>query len=225
MRHFILYFCLVLATICGLEQTALAQPTKIGGNLDYSNPKEYTIADIVVTGVQYTDINTIKLFSGLQKGEKILIPGDEITTAIKNLWRQQLFADVSIYAAEFRGSDVFLVIDLVEMPRLAGVRYINLKKSEIESIIEVTDLVRGRIVNENLITTTKNRIMEYLIEKGYYNATITIESVPSSLENSVDLNVKVNKNGRVKIDAINFVFEGDTSAVNQRLLKRSMKDT
>ncbi|MEO0403443.1 MAG: POTRA domain-containing protein, partial [Bacteroidota bacterium] len=39
------------------------------------------------------------------------------------------------------------------------------------------------------------------------------------------LNVRVNKNGRVKIDHINFVFEGDSSALKEKLLKRSMKET
>ena len=42
---------------------------------DYSSPTEYNLAGISVTGIKYLDENTLISISGLEVGEKILIPG------------------------------------------------------------------------------------------------------------------------------------------------------
>ena len=202
---------------------AWAQPTQIGGKIDYAQPKDYTIANIVVTGVEFTDINTIKLFSGLQIGDKITVPGDDISNAIRNLWRQQLFADVAIYAGEIRGDDIYLVIDLVEMPRLSTYIFPGLRKSERENIREETDLIAGRIVNENLIKTTKNRIIDYYVDKGFFNVEVEIKSRPDlNVDNNVILEIFIDKKDRVKISAINVYGNEEIEA---KKLLRSMKET
>ena len=202
---------------------ATSQPTQIGGVLDYENPQEYLVAGITVTGVQYTDINTIKLFAGIKEGDRITVPGDKITTAIKNLWRQQLFADVAVYAAEIRGSDIYLVIDLKEMPRMSQYRIAGVKKSEKENIREATDLFRGRIVNENLITTTRNQIIDYYIDKGFYNAEVEIKAeVDETIDNSVKLLIDIRRNERVKISSIN-IYGADK--LDETKILRSMRET
>jgi outer membrane protein insertion porin family len=64
---------------------------KIGDDssaVDYSNPKEYEIAGITVTGVKYLDENALKILSGLSVGEKVKVPGDKFSKAIENLWKQ-----------------------------------------------------------------------------------------------------------------------------------------
>ena len=142
----------LLLTICTMlfALVAFAQPTKLGKTVDYSNPHEYRIAGITVTGAAFTDVQAVKLFSGLQVGDRINIPGDEITKAVKTLWDQQLFADIAIYAAETRGEDIYLVIDVVEMPRLSKYSFTGIKRSERENLKEKISLMRGKIVNENL---------------------------------------------------------------------------
>ena len=49
---------------------------------DYSNPKEYTISSITVSGTKYLDKNTLISISGLEIGEKIIIPGEDISLAL-----------------------------------------------------------------------------------------------------------------------------------------------
>ena len=88
--------------------------TIIGNQIDYAAPLNYRIAGITVLGAEFTDVQAVKLFSGLQEGDEITIPGDAITDAIRKLWKQRLFTDIGIYAAEFRGNEVFLVISLKE---------------------------------------------------------------------------------------------------------------
>ena len=62
--------------------------------LDLSIPQNYRIGGITVLGAEYTDVQAVKLFSALQIGANITIPGDDIGRAIKNLWDQDLFADI-----------------------------------------------------------------------------------------------------------------------------------
>ena len=47
-----------------------------GPVMDYAFPSEYEIGGITVSGTEYTDPNAVKLFSGLQVGQKITVPGD-----------------------------------------------------------------------------------------------------------------------------------------------------
>ena len=71
--------------------------------IDYANPKEYEIGGITVSGVKYLDANVLKHMSGLEIGEKILIPSEDITKAIEKLWKQGLFSDINISATKFQG--------------------------------------------------------------------------------------------------------------------------
>jgi len=52
-------------------------------NIDYNQPKDYTIGGITVSGVKFLDGNVLIMLSGLTIGEKIKIPGDKITDAVK----------------------------------------------------------------------------------------------------------------------------------------------
>ena len=63
-----------------------SQPNQI--NLSYSNPQEFTIAEINVEGAEYLDKIALVSISGLKVGDKIKIPGDGISAAIKKLWKQ-----------------------------------------------------------------------------------------------------------------------------------------
>ncbi|MCH2199044.1 MAG: outer membrane protein assembly factor BamA [Flavobacteriales bacterium] len=209
--------------VCHLALFASAQVTRLGEVVDYSLPSNYTVAGVTVTGVEFSDVQAIKLFAGIQVGQEITVPGDDITQAIRNLWRQQLFSDISIYAAEVRGTEIFLVIDLKEMPRLGRYNFPGLKRSERESLRELLDLYSGRIVNENLIATTKKKIIDHYIDKGFLNADVTVTTEPyDEIENSVKMAIKVDKGQRVKISEINFV---GVEEMSEKKLARSMKET
>ena len=75
--------------------------------LDYSAPKTYEIGGIMVNGADHLNNNTLISISGLEVGEKIKIPGDNITSAITKLWKQGLFADVNITIEKIDGEVVF----------------------------------------------------------------------------------------------------------------------
>ena len=89
----------------------------IGSDLspfDYSRPRDYEIGGVKVSGIKYLDENVIIMLSGLSVGDKIKVPGDRITEAIRKLWDQGLFEDVAITATNIQGGLIFLSIDLKE---------------------------------------------------------------------------------------------------------------
>lgn len=73
-------------------------------------PKKYEIGGIKVEGVKnYEDYVLIGL-SGLSVGQTIVVPGDDITTAVKRYWRHGLFSDVQILAEKIVGDKIYLKI-------------------------------------------------------------------------------------------------------------------
>lgn len=213
----------ILFLVFGVFASLNAQVSRIGKVVDYSRPSDYTVAGITVIGAEYTDVQAIKLFTGIQVGDQITVPGDDIAKAIRNLWRQQLFSDVAVYAAEVRGEDIYLVIEVSEMPRLGRYTFPGLKRGDREKLREKIDLIRGRIVNENLKATTRRKILDYYIDKGYFNAKVEIGTEPyESVENSVTLVINVDRGERIKISDINFL---GAEALSERKLARSMKET
>lgn len=191
--------------------------------LSISSPKEYEIGGITITGSDNLDNQIITLISGLQVGDKITLPGDETTKAIKNLWRQKLFDDVGIYVTEIKGSLIFLEIRLTELPKLSKYGIRGIKKSKQSSLREELDLSAGAIVTENLIISTQNTAREYFVEKGYLNTEVTVVKRPDTTRgNSVILEIAIDKGEKVKIQEINII---GNNKLTDKEVRRSMKET
>ncbi|MBM71851.1 MAG: outer membrane protein assembly factor BamA [Crocinitomicaceae bacterium] len=207
---------LLVAPLLGQSQTS--EPI-----LDLSIPQNYRVAGLTVLGAEYTDVQAVKLFSALQVGNTITIPGEEIPRAIRNLWDQDLFSDIQIEVAELRESDIYLIINVKELPRLTRYSIYGVNRSEQETIRETIDLMTGRIVNENVVATATKRIKEYYIDKGYLDIGVDIiQELDSSFENGTIVRVRIDKGDKVKIGQIN--LEGVT-ALELKKLKRKMKNT
>jgi outer membrane protein insertion porin family len=219
MKKTTFFLLLCSISLIGSGQTTISEENKY----DFSSIREYEIGGITVSGTKNFDTQTILLFSGLTIGEKINIPGDKISAAIKNLWEQKLFSDVIINAAEIRGNVIFLNIELKERARLSRFSFDGVSKSEADNLREKIELIRGTVVNENLINTTTNTIRNYYVEKGFLRTLVIITQIPDTiLENSVALRIKVDKGRKVKINEI--YFDG-ISAFSEKKLQRSMKKT
>lgn len=192
-------------------------------NVSYEKPVEYEIAGITIQGITNLDKNAIITLSGLTVGDKIMIPGEEISKAITKLWAQNLFADIQIQVSKILGTNIFLDIVLQELPRLSKFGFKGGSKSEIEKIREKVELVRGKIVNDNLINNTKHVVKEYFTEKGFLNANVSITQITDTAEvANVILEINIDKGEKIKINEIN--FKGVTKFKIKKL-KRQLKDT
>jgi outer membrane protein insertion porin family len=219
MRAFLLVISFLLSSFLSVTSAQNSQ-TEV---LDLSMSQEYRIGGITVVGAEFTDVQAIKLFSALQVGATITIPGEKIGEAIANLWNQDLFEDISIEAAELRERDVYLVIRVKELPRLTRYSIAGVNRSEQETIRGKIDLMTGRIVNENVIATAAKRINDHYRDKGFLDIDVDIvQEVDSSFANGTIIRVNVNKGKKVKVDLI--LINGIT-AFEEKKVKRTMKST
>lgn len=220
MKYYFFVIALLLASASGFSQISTNPGLE---EIDYSSPRTYIIGGVTVSGVKSFDNNALRAISGLEIGKEIKIPSDDITRAVTNLWKQDLFTDIEISATEIIGDKVFLDIYIKERPRLSKFRFTGVKKSKQETLREEIQLVRGKLITENLIETTRYKVQKYYTDKGYLNATVKlIESADTLIFNSVILTIAVDKGERVKIQ--NLTVKGN-EALTDRKIKRTMKDT
>ena len=88
--------------------------------LNFTEKKEYLLKGVNIIGAERRDDNAIKSITGLREGNKITIPSEELSNAIKKLWRLRLFSDVTILLDSLSGQDIYLTIQLKEQPILSG---------------------------------------------------------------------------------------------------------
>jgi outer membrane protein insertion porin family len=201
-------------------QSNLTPPSlKVNGlELDYFNPKEYVIGGTSITGTEYSDDTTLVILSKLIKGERVILPGEATSNAIKILWAQGLFDDIKLNISKIAEDTVFFDIEVVERPRLASFALSGVSKSQKTSIMEKLSEKTGRsVINDNLYSSTTNTIKRFLLEKGYFFTSVTYETVPdSNMENGMILNVMIDRGRKVKVHKINFTGNTDFSAATLR---------
>ncbi len=184
--------------------------------------KKYKLAGLTVLGADYTDAQAVKLFSALQIGQELTIPGEELSNSIRNLWAQDLFDDIGIELAEVRGDEVYLVIQVKELPRLTRYSFTGVSRSEQETLKGKVELLTGRVVNENVVATAGKRLREHYHDKGFWDAEIDITQwSDSTFENGARLNIAIKKGEKVKVGEI--VLAGTNEIETKRIL-RTMKD-
>lgn len=184
---------------------------------------DYEVAGITVSGAQDLDPNVVIMLTNIRVGDNIQFPDPKISDAIRTLWRQQLFENITFSVVNKSGRKVYLDIRLQELPKMSKYFITGVKKSWKDDIREELDLRAGKVVNENLVVMSRNKIQSYFREKGYLNATVHItQERDSSFNNAVILGFRVKPGSRVKIGEI--VFVGNES-VSDKVLLKAMKNT
>lgn len=220
---FVTLFCLLCFSQNSMAQDANTDESATPVILYSGTPKKLEIADIKVEGVKnYEDYVLIGL-SGLSVGQTIMVPGDEITGAIKRYWRHGLFSNVQITAEKIEGNKVWLKISLTQRPRISEIRYNGVKKSERQDLEAKLGLVKGSQITPNLVDRAKLLIKRYFDDKGFKNADVIITQKDDTANpNQVIVNVDIDKKEKVKVNSI--TIEGNkalTDAKIQRVMKKT----
>ena len=188
-------------------------------------PKKYEIANITISGLKnsmYED-HVLIGFSGLSVGDKVDIPGSEITNAVKRFWKQGLFSDIKITATKIDGDKIWLNLELTDRPRISDIAFTGVKKGEREDLESKIGVVKGNQITPNMIDRAKSIIKKYFDGKGFNNAIVNITQTEDlSKENQIILGIDVNKKEKIKVN--NIVFEGNTE-VSAKTLEKAMKKT
>ena len=176
----------------------------VAPTIDYSRtPKQYVIGGITIEGVKNYEDYVIIGLSGLAKGQRISLPGDEITKAIRRYWKNGLFSDVSIRVDSLVADSAFLHIKLAMRPQISEIKYSGVKKSEREDLEQKLGLIKDYQVTPNLINRTKLLTRRYFDEQGYKNADIEIlQKDDISHPGKVILEINIDKKEKVKVNSI-----------------------
>lgn len=196
MSKYLIVILLILSTGIALAQVEKNTSEQPSGqiNMDYRNPKEFEIADIEVDGAKYLDKNALISISALKVGDKIKIPGDAISGAIKKLWNTGIVGDISIAVSKIVDNKVYLVINLTERPRLSRITYEGIPKTTQNDLNDKIKLIRGKTLTDVTIKNTELAIKKYFVDKGFMNTEVKI--IPKEdtlLSNSVQILIQVDK--------------------------------
>lgn len=224
MRYKIFLILLVAVVMAGSVKAQEPVDTIYEPQISYSGvPRTYEIAGIKVTGADnYEDENIIG-YTGLRIGQKIEIPGNDCTSAIKRLWRHQLFAQTQLKVEKIAGDKVWLELNLRAQPRISQVNYVGMKKSEREDLQERLQLMKGNPITPNIVNRVTGIVEQYFSEKGFGNAKVTVSQRPDlSEENHVIVDIITDKRDKVKVHKI--YIEGN-EVLSDNKLQRVMKKT
>jgi outer membrane protein insertion porin family len=186
-----------------------------------NEPALYKIISIGVTGNKTYDSKTIIGYSGLQNNIEIGIPSDETQKAIKRLWHLGLFSDIKIYVDKKFGNDVYLMIEVTELPRVESIEIEGNNKMSKSDIMAKVSLVPGEVVNEQKIKDVEYYITKYYIEEGYSLAEVNVSKFLNA-NNEARIRILI-KEGK-KLTVRNITFEGNNK-IRSKDLKKSMDNT
>ena len=168
--------------------------------------KSYTLDSISVRGIKTFNAQTVISYSGLRKGQKINVPGEEVSAVISKLWGLDLFSDINFYVTKVENNAISVEIDIEELPTLTEVKINGLKKGSIESLIKDTELIAGKKLSESFLTNTKNYIVNKYKKEGFLDTKVSLNTIKDTVgTNSYKMVVNVDKGSRIKIKGIEFV--------------------
>ena len=189
----------------------------------YDKGKFYELGEINVTGVKSFSPQTVVAYTGLKKGQRIQIPGEEISTTINKLWKLELFSDIEFFITNINGDVADLELYIQELPTLSDYTIKGLKKGKIETIVKDTDIKKGKKLSKNFLSTTKNYIINKYKKEGFLNTKVTIDTKADTTDvNSQKMLVSIDKDERVKVRSIS--FEGN-KVYRSRKLRKQIKNT
>ena len=215
MQNNIKIFIAILALFATLH--AAAQNVIVHPDITYAGtPRTLTIGGFNVSGMDGYEDYMLTGISGLSVGQRITVPGSEITDAVKRYWSHGLFSNVQISADSIVGDKIWLHIALSPRPRVSQINYYGLKKSEREDMEKKLGILKGGQITPNMIDRAKILAKKYFDDKGFKNADIEITQRDDvTKKNQVILDVNIDKKSKMKVRTI--TIEGNEKLKDSRI--------
>ena len=192
---------LVVTMVAALQVSAQNKDSK--PRVIYGQARNLEIGGISVEGVKgYEDFVLIGL-SGLNVGDRIDVPGDEITDAVTRMWEHGLFSNVRIEADSVAGDKVFLKIVLAMRPRVSTINIEGVKTGEREDLEQKIGIIKGNQITPNMVDKAIFITKNYFEDKGFKNAEVQVvqRDDPNNSDQMI-VDVIINKNEKVKVNKI-----------------------
>lgn len=211
----------LLSTFGATAQVQNQQKTSVV--VDYNNPKEYVIGGLEVSGIQYLGKEQILSLTGLNIGDRITIPSEDVSSIVKRIYMQRYFSDVNFFIDSVQKDTAFIRLDLLERPRVSRWEFEGIKSGEKSDLNEKLKLRRGSELSEYLISSTSDIIRKFYVEKGFLQTEINVlQEQDTLIKNAVKVTFKVDRKTKVKIKKI--TFSGNDNVKGSKLAS-AMKKT
>ena len=217
----ILCFAALMLSALGLR----AQSGTGGVEVDYNRPKSYVVGGVGIEGNQYFNEHQILQQVGLQKGQTITVPGEDVTGVVKRLVAQRYFEDVAVVVDSLNASadTAWFKVIVRERPRVSRWTYSGVKSGERKDLQERLNLRPGREYSEYVKNTSIDIIKRYYKEKGYLKVEVDVQALRDTvIRSAMRVNFDVNKGPKIRIKDINFI---GNQHVSDRKLAKNMKET
>lgn len=215
-----------LVLVLSLLATSLAAFAQ-GVVVDYNNPKKYIIAGVTVDGNNYFSKDQIIQLTGLQKGNEITVPGEDISSIVKRLWLQRYFEDVAVNIDSLSASkdSAYFRISLAERPRVSKWSFTGVKSGEQKDLNERLNLRRGGEYSDYVAKTSSDIIKRFYKEKGYQNCDVYVQTKRDTVINgAIRVNFAVDRGDKIKIRKITFTGNDHVKDTKLALAMKKTKD-
>ena len=202
-----------------------AQSGRNSIEVDYGRPKTYIVGGVGVEGNQYFNEHQILQLTGLQAGQEIVVPGEDITGIVKRLVAQRYFEDVAVVIDSLNASadTAWFKVCIKERPRVSRWTYTGVKSGEKKDLQERLNLRPGREYSDYVKNTSVDIIKRYYKEKGYLKVNVDVEAIRDTMiRSAIRVNFNVDKGPKVRIKNINFM---GNEHVKEMKLAKNMKET
>ncbi|NQU06176.1 MAG: outer membrane protein assembly factor BamA, partial [Calditrichaeota bacterium] len=173
-----------------------------------------------VEGNDHTDTGLITATSGLVTGDPLT--GELVQSAIRQLWELNLFSDIKIIAEKQEGAGVYLLIRVVEFPRLEFIDIGGGKKIKEDEIEESIELNKGQVLRPTDAVKIRRKLRRLYDDKGYLLADITVLINDGSVDGLASLYIRINEGKKVRIKKIEF---NGNEAFSDKKLRKQFKET
>jgi len=215
--------CAALLLLAGMSLQA--QNSRSSIEIDYNRPQKYIVGGVGVEGNRYFNEHQILQLTGLQAGQEITVPGDDITGIVKRLVAQRFFEDVAVVVDSLsaKADTAWFKIAVRERPRVARWEYSGVKSGEKKDLQERLNLRPGREFSDYVKNTSVDIIKRYYKEKGFLKVNVDVETKEDKrIVGAILVTFHVDKGRKIKIKDIN--YSGNTD-VKARKLAKNMKET
>ena len=219
LKHLVTVAIILLVGIL-IAQDAFAQDTNQIRIEDPTRARtsQFEIQEITVSGVVTARDSYLISSSGLRVGDNISIPGEEISNAIRQLYRTGLFSDVEILHERVGANGVNIEIRVQEQPRLQRYEIEGVRRSHRRDLREKLNLLSGFAVTNSVREQALKTIQRYYREEGYWYTQVTIhEEITDEARNRVTITFEIDPGERIKVREFNFI--GNEEFSDRRLRK------
>ena len=142
---------------------------------------------------------------------------ERFSSAIKSLWRLNVFSDVQIFITNTYANSIDLKILVEELPIINEIKFEGCKEIKESRLLEKIGLTKMQRVSFNDIYQSKNNIRNEYLDENFHNVKIEYEIINLENNYSQDLLFKIKEGNKYKVKKI--IFSGNDNFSKSTLLE------